>query len=852
MSRSLSWWATVLGIASLLAIVALSAVTYHNTQVSRESERTVAQSHVTHELLNRLLVTLQDAETGQRGYLLTGDERYLEPYVDSLQRTHQITEVLKGHFADHPESLQRLQRIEDLTEKKHAELSQTLALRKSSAPDAYEQAVQSMLTDRGRQLMVAIRQEFDAIAAAEDQRLDERLRHAERRAAVSKWSILVGTLLTLGLVSGTGGAMRADRRRRRAAEMRFETERKRLDAIVDASIAGITAIDAELRFVLVNPAAAKALGYDDEQLIGRSVFDVIPPDQRDEVQRIIAELIASDSQRYDFARSAYLRADGSRMWTEGSIVKVAVEGQALLTTMFRDLTTEDHHRAQVRKQEAVLDQIREAVYLRDEQGRITYWNQAAADLFGWSPEEAQGQMAVELLAHGRKPMHDEADRMLAETGVWRGEVKQFAKGDREIVVEKRRSALKDDEGRVIGQVVINTDVTELRKQEQVDRRNQRLESIGTLTGGIAHDLNNVLTPILMGARLLQREQPAENRRQLLETIRASAERGAEMIRQLLSFAGGGPAERQNVDVSRVVDEVVGMLRHTLPKSITIEVDCPLDLWSVAGDPTELSQVLMNLAVNARDAMPEGGSLQFTLANAQLASSRPTVAASLPPGPYVTLSISDTGHGIPPEIVERVFDPFFTTKAQGHGTGLGLATSLGIVRTHGGSMSVYSEPGQGTRFTIYVPATPTEAEVAAEASREAAAPSCGETVLVIDDEPLLVDMARFTLQGAGYHVLTAPGGAEGIALFQERRAEIAAILVDMMMPGIDGQATIDAVRAIDAAIPIVATSGLRRPDTGEQRIRDAQAFLAKPYTDEQLLGTIRQAIDQRRRIGHTDA
>ncbi|MCA9261891.1 MAG: response regulator, partial [Planctomycetales bacterium] len=354
-------------------------------------------------------------------------------------------------------------------------------------------------------------------------------------------------------------------------------------------------------------------------------------------------------------------------------------------------------------------------------------------------------------------------------------------------------------------------------------------------------LNYHKFPIVMGARLLEKNQPEENRRQLLKTIRTSAERGAEMIRQLLAFAGGEHGESLSVEVGDVLDEVTGILRHTLPKSIVIKWDRPESLWHVQGDPTELSPALMNLAINARDAMPSGGRLEFIAKNVELDAPHSAVGADLVPGAYVALTISDDGQGIPPEIIERVFDPFFTTKKQGQGTGLGLATSLGIVHRHGGSMTAYSEPHRGTSFTIYLPARPTNP--GERLHRDATAPpsGAGQSLLVVDDELPLLDTARMVLEAAGYRVLAAHDGEEAVDLYRSTPHRIDAVIVDMMMPGMDGQAVIDAIRTDDEETPIIGSSGLRRPEHGEAAIRGTQAFLAKPYTDRQLLEIVADTL-----------
>jgi two-component system cell cycle sensor histidine kinase/response regulator CckA len=389
--------------------------------------------------------------------------------------------------------------------------------------------------------------------------------------------------------------------------------------------------------------------------------------------------------------------------------------------------------------------------------------------------------------------------------------------------------------------VIDIDITDEKRREQVERRSQRLESIGTLTSGIAHDLNNVLTPITMGAKLLRRKAIDPQQTGLLDTISASAERGAAMIKQLLSFAGGTSGPREAIDLQALIQEACGILQHTLTQTVVVKSEISETPWSIPGDSTELSQVLMNLAINARDAMPNGGTLTFEAANVSLADNAPTLG--LTPGKYVRVSVIDTGIGIQKDVIERIFDPFFTTKDQGKGTGLGLATCMGIIKSHAGNMSVYSEPGKGTRFTIYLPAQQGDVEVTAEVLADTYPEGSGQRVLVVDDEESILQMVQVTLESYGYRAITVVGGAAAIAMFEQRHAEIDLVIIDMMMPDVDGPMAIKAMRSIAPEAKIIASSGLRKPDHGKDSIEGSDGFLPKPYTDELLLQTIKNVLNE---------
>ncbi|MCA9183139.1 MAG: response regulator, partial [Planctomycetales bacterium] len=283
--------------------------------------------------------------------------------------------------------------------------------------------------------------------------------------------------------------------------------------------------------------------------------------------------------------------------------------------------------------------------------------------------------------------------------------------------------------------------------------------------------------------------------------------------------------------------------HTLPKSIDLRVTVPESLAPVRGDPTELSQVLMNLAINARDAMPTGGRLDIEVRNLDIDSALAERKGNLKPGPHVLLTIADTGEGIPANILDRIFDPFFTTKPQGKGTGLGLATTLGIVRSCGGDVNVYSELGSGSTFSIYIPSIKIVVEEVASVTESAEyIEGNGETILVVDDEALIVETARETLGFAGYRVMTASDGADCLATYQRRADEIDLVLLDMMMPGMDGFEVKAGLRAIKPEVLIIASSGLRRPAHEGGKLADTNAFLAKPYSDQQLLKTVRRVLD----------
>jgi signal transduction histidine kinase len=386
------------------------------------------------------------------------------------------------------------------------------------------------------------------------------------------------------------------------------------------------------------------------------------------------------------------------------------------------------------------------------------------------------------------------------------------------------------------------DLTERKALEQQALRAQRIESIGTLAGGIAHDLNNVLAPIVLSIEMLREGGTDEQRREMLASIEASATRGAEMVRQVLAFARGVEGQRTRVNVAHVVRDVEKIASDTFLKTIEVTANLPARLPPVIGDPTQLHQVLLNLCVNARDAMTKGGRLSIAAAPVVLSEADAARHPGTRPGLHVVISVEDTGCGMSQATLDRVFEPFFTTKDVGQGTGLGLPTSLAIVRSHQGFIDVVSRPGEGTRFSVYLPAEVVAAAEPPLASDPRPPRGEGELILVVDDEPLVREMLRQTLELSGYRALIAADGSEAVAAYSRRRGDIAAVITDMMMPVMDGAATIAALVALDPGVRVIGTSGLGLD--GQALPGDTAgvaSFLAKPYTTEALLRTLHHVI-----------
>ena len=393
--------------------------------------------------------------------------------------------------------------------------------------------------------------------------------------------------------------------------------------------------------------------------------------------------------------------------------------------------------------------------------------------------------------------------------------------------------------------IILRDLTEKKKFEEQFLRAQRLQSLGCLAGGIAHDLNNVLTPILAATDILGASAKDADDRRIIEVVDASARRGADIVKQILAFARGGKGEREPLQIRYVVGEIEKILTDALPRNIELQKSILPEAVLIEGDPTQLHQVLMNLCINARDAMPQGGQLKITATNIVLLENQARQIDGASPGAWLRLTVSDTGTGMTAEVLNRLFEPFFTTKAPGKGTGLGLATVQNIVKSHGGFLTVESIPGRGSHFHIHLPAASApEVDVTAEMSPEILPQGRGELVLVADDEAAILEITKATLEFHGYRVLTARDGADAVALFCRHQHEIDLFLTDVNMPYLDGPGAIRAVETLNSRKQVryvMMSGGPAGLNENELPAELPVRFLAKPFTAKALLGAFDESL-----------
>src|ERR1051326_1148583 len=586
-----------------------------------------------------------------------------------------------------------------------------------------------------------------------------------------------------------------------------------------------------LHFLTVNDAAVHHYGFSREDFLSMTIKDIRPDEDIHKLLNAISEPPA--------------QLDHAGIWKHrkknGSIIDVEITSHALLfagrqceLVLANDVTERKKAEEEILTQKLWLQQLFEkfpsGTVRLDENDNILEVNNSFEEIFQYSIGEIKGKNINDVVV----PEELRREGQELSTEIFHG------KSFRKETVRKRKDGTLINTIIVgvpvivnenqLGNYAIYIDITEKKKLEAQLLRTQRLESIGTLAGGVAHDLNNVLSPIMLAVQILRKKLTDDDGQRLLNTLESSSKRGADIVRQVLTFARGVETERALLQPKHVIREMQTIIRETFPKSIQLKTDIKNDLSPLNANATQLHQVLLNLCVNSRDAMPEGGTITMTAENVFLDDNYAHMHPESKPGWYVEISVADTGTGISRSILDKIFDPFFTTKEIGKGTGLGLSSVLGIVKSHGGFLNVYSEERKGTCFTICLP-------VAHPATRQAIGIESfelpmgnGELIIVVDDEASICEITKATLSSFGYNVIIAHDGTEAISVFARHQQAVKAVITDMMMPFMDGPATIRALRKFDAHVKIIATSGLAENEDLLKATRaGADSFLQKPYT-----------------------
>ncbi|BAZ39616.1 multi-sensor hybrid histidine kinase [Calothrix sp. NIES-4101] len=626
-----------------------------------------------------------------------------------------------------------------------------------------------------------------------------------------------------------------------------ESER-RYATLTEAAPVAIFWLDASGYCTYVNDRWSEMTGRPTDAAMGMGWLETVHPDDREYVISAWNELCDHQQPGQPYRLEArILRPDHSIVWyyclmlpeTDSTGSRIGYVGSLI------DISDRQQAQEKIREQAALLDITADAIFVCDLQQCISYWNHGAEHLYGWQAAEVISKNCYNFLYQQISSQVEAAFKTVVEKGEWQGELNHITKSGQEIIVQSRWTLVCDRTGQATSILCVDTDITEKKHLESQFYRAQRLESLGTLASGIAHDLNNILTPILTVAQLLKLKLPNLNEQnlRLLKILEDSSKRGAELVKQILSFARGVEGKHVPLQLTHLLKEVEQVVNSTFPKSIKIHLHIPTpNLCLVLADPTQIHQVLMNLCVNARDAMPEGGNLSISAENYYVDDNYARMNLESKPGDYVVITVSDTGCGMSKEVRERIFEPFFTTKEHGKGTGLGLATVIGIIKNHGGFVNVQSELGEGCQFQIYLPAIQQGITSATEDLQTIRGK--GELILVVDDEAFVRDVVKSSLEEFNYKVLVASDGIEAFSLYAQHKNEISLVLMDIQMPSIDGLKAIRVLQQINPCVKIIIISGLASNRQALQFSNiNVQAFLAKPYRIKELLASIQEVLSK---------
>jgi PAS domain S-box-containing protein len=849
-------------------LVAIAAAAYLGVaRMQTDAERLRHTEEVLASVAS-LRSTVSDLDSAQLTYTNTGNPAYLEAHGQAVGGVDGTLRALRGLTADNPPQRRRVDALAALVAERVTISRELIGLFHAQGFAAVRDAP---LLAEGRRVHEDIRRVATELESAERALLADRVLRADGNAAAAKAIIVGAGALALMLVALTLVVIGRDfaGRRREEATLResqdvlehrveartLELDRTseslraseaRLSGIVASAMDGIVTVDESQHIVLMNPAAERLFGWRAADVMGGPLDRLIPARFRASHAEHIASFGRTNTTRRTMGGlgAIYgLRASGEEFPMEASISQVDLDGHKLFTVILRDVTTRMHAEEELRKQASLLD-LTPAV-VRDLDGHIVLWTRGAEALFGFSKDEALGRLAHELLRTEFPEPREAIEARLLAAGAWEGEIRHRTRDGAVVVVSSRRALYRDAHGRPVHILDVSTDITPGKRTEEALRRAQKLEAIGTLASGIAHDFNNILTAIVGNLGHVMATMPADDPlQQELTGIDRAVTRASDLVRRILTVGRRQEGTRVVGPLAPIVAEALDLLRASLPAMIEIRTHVPADLPPVAVDATQIHQVIMNLGTNAAHAMRSRGGVLEVIAAPVAVGANDVPVPDLSPGAYLRLSISDNGSGMDAATLARIFDPFFTTKAPGEGTGLGLATVYGIVRDHGGAVSVYSEPGVGTIFHLYLPVARTApAAPAAPVVAAGAVRGHDRRVLFVDDEEDLVHNARRGLERLGYHVTGVTSPAIALKMFRAEPRDFDVVITDQAMPGMSGLALARELLELRPGTPIILCTGFLGTEAAETaREIGVRGPVSKPYAMQTLAQALHEIFD----------
>jgi two-component system, cell cycle sensor histidine kinase and response regulator CckA len=625
----------------------------------------------------------------------------------------------------------------------------------------------------------------------------------------------------------------------------LELERQRYQELFDFAPGAYLVTNTQGIIQQANTAATILLNLRQDLVVGKPLTVFVTRSDQSAFHTQLSQLIRFGHSLTDWEMSLTPR-DKAPLPVSISVAPIFYdpqEGAKGFRWMLTDLSQRKQNEQKLREQAELLNVATDAIVVCGLTEQIQFWNQSAQQLYGWTAAEALGKNMTELLHPESLSSNAEShNELVLKNGQWQGELEQVTKAAQTVIVESRCTLVQDKKGKPKSILVVNTDITQKKQLERQLLQRQRLESLGTLSRGIAHDLNNILTPILEIAQFLPQKLPnSDSQTQRLFTmLETSTKRAIDLIQQIQLFAEGNDHERKVLHLGRMISELEGLAENIFPKSVTFHTELPTDLWCIEGNSIQIHQVLMNLCVNARDAMPSGGIINLSVKNLIIDSTNLVKYPEAHLGAYIVITVLDSGTGIPASILPRIFEPFFTLKNDSKASGLGLSIVADVAKNHNGFVTVSSRVGHGSQFEVFLPALKIMAISPAESF--SLPRGNAEFVLLVDDEVSILETTRLLLENFGYQIITAQDGIAAIALYQQHHSKISVVLMDMMMPSMDGDAAILGLKAINNQIKIIANSGLPLNHQFSLDV-DSQvdALLPKPYSVEMLLTMLYEVI-----------